>query len=557
MKKITWSLSGFVLLAGFLIFGLPVGVSAAQSFNINSPINSALFTPISGGSGTGVTMGGIYRIYAPTIVFGGGNGTPSVYVNNVLQSLLPYVNGTNYIDFVLGTNWNINDTLSAKILTSTGLESFPVSFTVGSQDPALFGCVITNPPFSPNIEPDIKKVSNGSQLGRCPDNIDKPLTIGTDVIFYGSAFKAFTSTANIVLTTNNNLNIPIKSVSLNSSTNKWEIKVTMPGNLVPGQNNFKFVINGATFSPFIVQIDGTPFSVPNITATPASVFGGDTVTVNFSNVTSATVQDWIGRFLTNQADNNPNIDWLWTNSNPCSTPPRGAQGTTTVSSGSCTFVMPSVAGIYDFRFFPNGTTTSVVKSNTVTVALRPVFTATPTIVLPGDPITVHFENISLMTPASWIARVASTSPNGAYDSASWGFANTGPNCTKFQNNFIAVSGTCIFTAPSTLGVYNFRMFRDLNGLFRIALSNDVTVASSTPSACTPPATGDWTVSSSCTFTGTAKAPASVIVPAGKVLTLSPSSKLLIDFKHFKLLVQHTGGVLIKNTATLRQVQPGD
>ena len=76
-------------------------------------------------------------------------------------------------------------------------------------------------------------------------------------------------------------------------------------------------------------------------------------------------------------------------------------------------------------------------------------------------------------------------------------------------------------------------------------------------SCTPPSSGDWTVSSSCTFTGAALAPQSVTVNAGKLLTISAGSKLLIDFKHYKLLVKKTGGVLIKKTATLRQVKASD
>jgi RHS repeat-associated protein len=79
----------------------------------------------------------------------------------------------------------------------------------------------------------------------------------------------------------------------------------------------------------------------------------------------------------------------------------------------------------------------------------------------------------------------------------------------------------------------------------------------TDPSCEPPQTGDWTITDSCTFTGTAIAPASVIVNAGELLTLTPTSKLLVDFKNHKLLVKHTGGVLIKQGATLRQVQTSD
>jgi RHS repeat-associated protein len=76
-------------------------------------------------------------------------------------------------------------------------------------------------------------------------------------------------------------------------------------------------------------------------------------------------------------------------------------------------------------------------------------------------------------------------------------------------------------------------------------------------SCTPPSPGDWIISSSCTFTGVAIVPQSVIVNAGKELILAPSSKLLIDLKHYKLLVKKGGGVLIKHTAALRQLKASD
>ncbi len=62
--------------------------------------------------------------------------------------------------------------------------------------------------------------------------------------------------------------------------------------------------------------------------------------------------------------------------------------------------------------------------------------------------------------------------------------------------------------------------------------------------CTPPATGDWIVTESCTFSGTATAPADVIINPNIVLTISDSAVLNIDFVNHKLLVQENGGVLI-------------
>ncbi len=75
--------------------------------------------------------------------------------------------------------------------------------------------------------------------------------------------------------------------------------------------------------------------------------------------------------------------------------------------------------------------------------------------------------------------------------------------------------------------------------------------------CVIPSTGDFTLTSSCTIIGNVLAPASVIVNAGKVLTITANSKLLLDLKRFKLLIKKGGGVLIKKTATLRQVKTSD
>ncbi|MCP3686541.1 MAG: hypothetical protein GY861_28210, partial [bacterium] len=63
-------------------------------------------------------------------------------------------------------------------------------------------------------------------------------------------------------------------------------------------------------------------------------------------------------------------------------------------------------------------------------------------------------------------------------------------------------------------------------------------------SCNPPATGDWTITESCTFDDIATAPADVIVDPNVVLTISDSAVLNIDFVNNKLLVQENGGVLI-------------
>jgi RHS repeat-associated protein len=88
-----------------------------------------------------------------------------------------------------------------------------------------------------------------------------------------------------------------------------------------------------------------------------------------------------------------------------------------------------------------------------------------------------------------------------------------------------------------------------NGLLLATLTG---ASAPTNPDCTPPSTGDWVISTSCTFTGSATSQGSVIINAGQKLTLASNSKLFLDFKHFKLLVKKTGGILIKKGAALKQ-----
>ena len=63
--------------------------------------------------------------------------------------------------------------------------------------------------------------------------------------------------------------------------------------------------------------------------------------------------------------------------------------------------------------------------------------------------------------------------------------------------------------------------------------------------CTPPIAGDLVVSESCTFEGTASAPANVIVEENMTLTIAENAALYIDFLNFHLLIKSGAKVVIK------------
>lgn len=63
--------------------------------------------------------------------------------------------------------------------------------------------------------------------------------------------------------------------------------------------------------------------------------------------------------------------------------------------------------------------------------------------------------------------------------------------------------------------------------------------------CSPPALGNWTISSGCSLSSTSTAPANVVVQSGAVLTIPNGLNLIIDFTHHHLLVKSGSGVLIR------------
>jgi hypothetical protein len=102
-------------------------------------------------------------------------------------------------------------------------------------------------------------------------------------------------------------------------------------------------------------------TAPSMSVTPSTVSGGQQVTVSWSGVTSATTSTWIGLY-TPGSSNSALLDWFYANS--CNY----SEGSTTPSSGSCTYKMPTTAGTYEFRLFDSNSGYVLrAKSNSVTV----------------------------------------------------------------------------------------------------------------------------------------------------------------------------------------------
>lgn len=87
--------------------------------------------------------------------------------------------------------------------------------------------------------------------------------------------------------------------------------------------------------------------------------------------------------------------------------------------------------------------------------------------------------------------------------------------------------------------------------YRVSAFNSVGTSSTsnlayatTLAGCSPPASGDWIITSDCTLATSAAAPANVIVQSNVVLTIPNGITLTFHFGQYHLLVQHSGKVMV-------------
>jgi chitodextrinase len=162
--------------------------------------------------------------------------------------------------------------------------------------------------------------------------------------------------------------------------------------------------------------------------------------------------------------------------------------------------------------------------------------------IPGPPTGLRASAVSsTQINLSWTTPYSGGSPITGYkmereSPPGGGFtildANTGSTATTFNDSGLSANTR-----------YNYRVSA-INSL-GTSLSSNQASATTMPTSCLPPVSGDWTVSSSCTLSSTPTAPANVIVQSGTVLTIPNGFRLNIDLIHHHLFVKSGGGVLIK------------
>ena len=166
---------------------------------------------------------------------------------------------------------------------------------------------------------------------------------------------------------------------------------------------------------------------------------------------------------------------------------------------------------------------------------RQTFELEPTVILSpsqagiGDVIVIFLFDYPPNVPISRIEIAGLDVTPGGLPSIS----SSGELAFAFVVPGVALNSAIIPTGPQPLEV------------FAGGASQDITLTIDEVT-CVIPGSGDWMVSASCTFLGSATAPANVIVEPGIALTIATGAALDINFTNFHLLIKSGAKVVIRD-----------
>jgi hypothetical protein len=236
------------------------------------------------------------------------------------------------------------------------------------------------------------------------------------------------------------------------------VPFTIPATLAPGTYELRLFSNGgytrlAVSSSFTVPAVGCTGT--SLSASPASVPVGGSMTAAWSSICAPTGKDWVGLYLPGAPDASY-LAWRYT---------------TGTASSSVPFTIPATLapGTYELRLFSNGGYTRLAVSNSFTVTAVVgctgiTLSASPASVPAGGSVTATWDGICAPTSTDWIGLYLPGAPN--QPSLGWRYT-TG-----------TASGSVPFTIPATLapGTYELRLFSN-NGYTRLGTSNTIVVTS--------------------------------------------------------------------------------
>jgi hypothetical protein len=222
-----------------------------------------------------------------------------------------------------------------------------------------------------------------------------------------------------------------------SGTAGGSVPFQLPATLAPGTYELRL------FAGYTLLATSNQFTLPSLTASPPSVAPGGIVTVAWSGISNASIQDWIGLYPVGVADTDLRYSFIFTG---------GA------ASGQAGYQLPSdlAAGTYELRLFSNGTWLRLAVSNRFTL---PSLAISGPAFSPGALLTVSWNGITSPTNTDWIGLFPTTALDDASQRKHWQYTNG------------AASGVSGFRLPDDLpdGSYNLRLFSNGSWL-RLAVS---------------------------------------------------------------------------------------
>ena len=206
-------------------------------------------------------------------------------------------------------------------------------------------------------------------------------------------------------------------------------------------------------------LDGSVLGPPTISATPTSLYAGQTLNVSWSNIANPTGNDIFMLYPTSITADTAYIAYRYTG---------GAV------AGSLPLIVPDTAApgtTYELRLFSNNGASRLAKFAPITVNVAPPATisATPTTVAAGQTLSVSWSNVVVPTTNDvFMLYPSSTTADTAY--------------IAYRYTGGAVSGSLSLTVPATAApkpTYELRLWSN-NGARRLATFGPVTVTGPPP-----------------------------------------------------------------------------
>jgi len=198
-----------------------------------------------------------------------------------------------------------------------------------------------------------------------------------------------------------------------------------------------------------------------MSATPATVAPGGTLTVTWQGIPTPTATDWFALFPLGAPDSGYETWWR----------------TTGAASDTILVTLPTSVptGDYELRLFAQNGSQRLAVSNGFTVTSPgPILSVSPAVVASGGTLTVTWQGIVSPTTIDWFALFPAGAADGGY--LTW-WRTTG-----------TASDSSLVTLPASLpaGAYELRLFEQ-NTFVRLAVSNGFTVTGPGPILSVSPA----------------------------------------------------------------------